>query len=301
MILAFAMILDAIFGEPEKIWQRVPHPAVVMGNAIEILDETLNDGQWRKARGALAVAILVAASWLLGKIIQVVPDFGLLEMLGAAILLAQRSLVDHVRAVAQGLRQGVAEGRAAVAMIVGRDTARLTESGVARAAIESAAENLSDGVVAPAFWFLVGGLPGMLVYKAVNTADSMIGYKTPRYRQFGWAAARLDDVMNWIPARVTALLMIASHLALSLWPRIPNDARQHASPNAGWPEAAIAPLLGLRLGGPRTYGDTQVEGHWINPMGREEARVADVDDTVSILWRTWGACLLLVAVLGLIF
>lgn len=178
-LLIPALLLDAALGEPRWIWSRVPHPAVVMGRAVGWLDRALNRGPARRARGVLAVALLCLGAGLTGAIIAAVPDGGLLEMAVAAILLAQRSLVQHVAAVAAALRTGLAEGRRSVAMIVGRDTADMTEAEVARAAIESAAENLSDGVVAPAFWFLVAGLPGMLIYKAVNTADSMIGHRTP--------------------------------------------------------------------------------------------------------------------------
>ena len=171
-------------------------------------------------------------------------------------LLAQRSLVDHVAAVAAGLRAGLAEGRRAVALIVGRDPDRLDAAGVGRAAVESLAENLSDGVVAPLFWGVVAGLPGMLAYKAVNTLDSMVGHHSERYRDFGWASARFDDLVNLVPARLTgaALCLVGgAPRALGL-PVMLRDAPRHRSPNAGWPEAAMAAALGLRLAGPRVYG-----------------------------------------------
>lgn len=292
-MLPLALILDAVLGEPDWLWSRVKHPAVLMGNAVGKLEARLNGGSLRKAKGVVAVTLLVTIALLIGWLIALVPDWGLLEILVAAALLAQRSLVDHVRAVAVALRESLPAGRASVAMIVGRDTADMTKPQVARAAIESAAENLSDGVIAPAFWFAVGGLPAMLAYKMVNTADSMIGYRTERYAQFGWAAARLDDLLNWVPARMTALLMLASHRALHHWHRVPNDAAQHRSPNAGWPEAAIAPLLDLSLAGPRSYDGTLSDFPWVNPTGRKDADSYDIDDTCKILWRTWAGTLAL--------
>lgn len=292
-MLPLALILDAVLGEPDWLWSRVKHPAVLMGNAVGKLEARLNGGSLRKAKGVVAVTLLVTIALLIGWLIALVPDWGLLEILVAAALLAQRSLVDHVRAVAVALRESLPAGRASVAMIVGRDTADMTKPEVARAAIESAAENLSDGVIAPAFWFAVGGLPAMLAYKMVNTADSMIGYRTERYAQFGWAAARLDDLLNWVPARMTALLMLASHRALHHWHRVPNDAAQHRSPNAGWPEAAIAPLLDLSLAGPRSYDGTLSDFPWVNPTGRKDADSYDIDDTCKILWRTWAGALAL--------
>ena len=210
-LLLPALLLDAGLGEPHWLWSRFPHPAVLMGRAVGWLDRRLNRGAARKAKGVVALILLVVAAGGTGWVIAAVPDGGILDVLAAAILLAQRSLSDHVSAVARALRMSLPEARRAVAMIVGRDTAALDEPAVARAAIESAAENLSDGVVAPAFWFLVAGLPGMLVYKIVNTADSMIGHRTPRHEAFGWAAARLDDVLNLIPARLTALMIAVAH------------------------------------------------------------------------------------------
>ncbi|GIT89827.1 cobalamin biosynthesis protein CobD [Jannaschia pagri] len=302
MILAAAMVLDAVFGEPDWLWSRLPHPAVVLGRLVGRLEHSLNMGDNRRAKGVLAVAILLSLSWTVGGLIAWVPDAGLLEMLGAAILLAQRSLVTHVRAVADALRRGGATaGRLAVAMIVGRDTAQMDAPQIARAAIESGAENLSDGVIAPAFWFAIGGLPAMLAYKAVNTADSMIGYRTERYLEFGWAAARLDDALNWVPARLTAGLILLPHGAVGLWHRVPNDARLHRSPNAGWPEAAIAPVLDVALSGPRSYDGRLQEFPWVNPTGRREAGPDDIDRACTALWKTWAAALALVLVLTFLF
>ncbi len=292
-MLTLALILDAVFGEPERIWSRYPHPAVLIGRAVEDLDDRLNTGGYRRAKGAFAVSLLVLIALAIGWAIAILPDFGVLEMLGAAILLAQRSLVQHVRAVADALRQSTVEGRRAVSLIVGRDTSAMEQPDIARAAIESAAENLSDGVVAPAFWFAIGGLPAMLAYKAVNTADSMIGHRTPRHEAFGWAAARLDDVLNWVPARLTALLIVATQFTLDHWARVPNDARQHRSPNAGWPEAAIAPVLGVALSGPRSYEGEVRDFPWINPTGRKAPGPADIDDAVDVLWRAWAGLVFL--------
>lgn len=244
--LLLALLMDAALGEPRWLWSRVPHPAVVMGRLIGWADERFNAGDHRIAKGAVLILALVFLAGLVGYILSLVP---LLDIVVAAILLAHRSLVDHVSAVARALGTGLREGRAEVGKIVGRDTADMTPDAVARAAIESAAENFSDGVVAPAFWFLIGGLPAMLIYKMVNTADSMIGYRTDRYAQFGWAAARLDDLLNLVPARLTALILTGLY---GLWPAtsaILAEARRHRSPNAGWPEAAAARALGVALSG----------------------------------------------------
>ena len=196
----------------------------------------------------------VLASLASGALVSAVPDFGLLEVLLAATLLCQKSLAEHVRTVADGLRYGLQEGRNAVGKIVGRDVRYLDGGGVARAAIESAAENFSDGVVAPAFWFAVLGLPGIVAYKFINTADSMIGYRSDRFREFGWAAAKLDDMVNYVPARLSAALIAIAHGRWSAFRIMRDDAPRHRSPNAGWPEAALASVLGVALSGPRTYG-----------------------------------------------
>ena len=299
MILVAALLLDAALGEPDALWSRVPHPAVLMGRAVGALDRGLNRGGARRVKGMAAVATLVLGAGLSGAAISAIPDLGLLEAAAAAILLAQRSLCDHVAAVATALRRSLPAGRGAVAMIVGRDTATMTEAEIARAAIESGAENLSDGVVAPAFWFAVAGLPGLAVYKAVNTADSMIGYRTPRYAAFGWAAARLDDALNWVPARLTAGLILLVHGAWSTARRVPAEARRHRSPNAGWPEAALAPVLGVALSGPRSYHGEVRDFPWVNPEGRRDAGPEDIDRAVAALWRSWGALVSLAVLLAL--
>jgi adenosylcobinamide-phosphate synthase len=300
-LLTLALIADGVVGEPKRLWDRVPHPVVLMGRAVDLLDRTLNAGENRRRKGIAAVAALVVGALAIGGLIAGLPGGPLFELVGATVLLAQKSLVDHVRAVAAGLRAGIGPARAALRHIVGRDPASLDEPGVARAAIESAAENFSDGVVAPAFWFLLLGLPGMIAYKAVNTADSMIGHRNEKYAAFGWAAARLDDVLNYLPARLSALLLAAvsrrRRLALRTALR---DARTHASPNAGWPEAAMAAALDVALGGPRVYPDRTVDAPLIHAPGRLDATADDVDAAVKLLWNAWIALIALVMVVALV-
>jgi len=301
-MLAVALVIDRIVGDPSALWRRVPHPVVLMGRAVERLDATLNDRRLgfaaRCRRGIVAVLLLVAGvgmlGWLVAALLVRHPFGFVVEMFLVAVFLAQKSLLDHVAAVERALRKGgIGGGRAAVSQIVGRDVTQLDEAGVARAAIESAAENFSDGVVAPAFWFALFGLPGLLVYKAVNTADSMIGHRSPRHHAFGWAAARLDDGMSFVPARLSVLLVAAAaflsrrsadgaiRAALA-------DARKHKSPNAGWPEAAVAGALGLALGGPRRYGETEVDGAWLNANGRPVAAPADIRATIRLVDGAWA-------------
>jgi adenosylcobinamide-phosphate synthase len=299
MTLLLAMILDAIFGEPRALWDRASHPAVLMGRAVGLMDTTFNRGRWLRAKGAASLLALLMVGYGLGVLIAAIPDFGLLEIIVAAILLAQKSLVEHVRVVADALRLSLSEGRSAVAMIVGRDTAQMSEPAIARAAIESAAENLSDGVIAPAFWFLIGGLPLMIVYKIANTADSMIGHRTPRHEAFGWAAARFDDLINLIPARLTAALIALSHGQTNPRPVL-RDAPLHRSPNAGWPEAAMAVALNLALSGPRSYHGVTTDFPWVWPEGRRDANAADIDATCTALWRAWGLMLGIVFLIALI-
>jgi len=226
----------------------------------------------------------------------------LLTALLASTLLAQRSLHAHVGRVAVALEgPGLAAARTAVSHIVGRDTASLDAAGVARAAIESLGENFSDGVVAPAFWMMLGGLPGAAVYKAVNTADSMIGHRTPRHAAFGFAAARLDDLLNWPAARLSALLIVGAAAitpgasAASAWRAVCRDATRHRSPNAGYPEAAMAGALGLALAGPRHYGGMLVEDA-VMGEGRREADAADIRAALDLYRR---ADALLIALVGL--
>ncbi len=294
-ILAVAMALDAALGEPKWLWSRLPHPAVLMGRAVDFCDRRFNHGDARRLKGIATAVALLALALASGALIQSLPLAPLWSLILTAILLAQRSLVDHVRAVADALRHSLPEGRRAVSMIVGRDPDQLDEHAVARAAIESAAENLSDGVVAPAFWFLIAGLPGILAYKIINTADSMIGHRTPRHEDFGWAAARLDDTLNYVPARLTALL-----IALTTKPNALKTAAQdgpkHRSVNAGWPEAAMAAVLGLSLSGPRAYDGKMTTDPEMNAQGTRAATAADITAACGVLWRVWALMLALTAI-----
>ena len=312
LALPLALLVDRLLGDPAWLWSRRPHPVVLCGRLIETLERHLNDLQQppavRQRRGVGAVLTLVLLSAAAG----MAADFALsalpplwhtiLEASVASILLAHRSLTDHVSAVARALdAQGTPGGRAAVATIVGRDVSVLDEAGITRAAIESAAENFSDGLVAPVFWYALLGLPGLLVFKTISTADSMIGHRSPRYEAFGWAAARLDDVLSFVPARLSALLIVVaavftggdSRQALRVTWR---DARLHRSPNAGWPEAAAAGALGLALGGPRRYGGHDVDGAWLNPEGRRDASARDIVDAIRLIDVAW-AILFAIAVL----
>ncbi len=298
MTLVLAMLLDAALGEPRLLWDRVPHPAVLMGRAVGWCDRVLNRGALRRARGVAAMAglglLALGLGWALAQAGPVV------EVIVAAIVLAQRSLVDHVAAVARDLRISLGDGRRAVAQIVGRDTGAMEASDVARGAIESAAENLSDGVIAPAFWFLIGGLPGLLLYKITNTADSMIGYRTPRHEAFGWAAARFDDLLNLVPARLTAGLILATHGIWSQWDQVAQEARHHRSPNAGWPEAAMARALGVALSGPRSYHGTRQEFPYVNADGQRDIGAVEIEAACRALWRTWGAAVVVAGALALV-
>ena len=261
-ILLAAMALDWLVGEPDILWRHIPHPVVIMGRAISFFDRRWNrrigiTGRTRRIRGGVAIALLSLIAAGLG----VVLSFGgvIVAVIILAIMLAARSLDEHIRAVARALDDGVMPARHAVGMIVGRDTSNLSEAEIARAAIETGAENLSDGVIAPALWFLVAGLPGLFVYKLVNTADSMIGYRNACHLAYGCAAARLDDVLNIVPARLTALLICGAAAlrgrGIAACRSMILDGRHHASPNAGWPEAAMAGALDVWLAGPRRYGN----------------------------------------------
>ncbi|MDB4197951.1 adenosylcobinamide-phosphate synthase CbiB [Ascidiaceihabitans sp.] len=297
-LLFFAMILDAIFGEPKWLWHRAPHPAVLMGNLIKWCDEQYNSGKNAKLNGVLTLLALVTGAALLGYIISLFG--GIVTILVTAILLAQKSLVQHVQQVADALRLSLDEGRQKVAMIVGRDTAQMDQPAVARGAIESAAENLSDGVIAPAFWFLVGGLPGLMVYKIVNTADSMIGYKTERHADFGWASARFDDLLNLIPARITAALIALPAGVHGQWRDIIADAKLHRSPNAGWPEAAMARAIDIALSGPRAYEGQMQDFPFVHTTGNQFAGPSSIDAACSMLWKAWGIALLFTIILTIL-
>lgn len=295
-ILILAIGLDAVLGEMNALFRHLPHPVVVMGRAIAQLDRRLNrpersDGT-RKMRGVLLVLIMVGAAALAGGLItfvaRILPHAWILEVFVAATLIAQRGLFEHVNDVARALEHnGLEAGRYAVSRIVGRDPQALDEYGIARAGIESLAENFSDAVVAPVFWFVIAGLPGLMVYKAVNTLDSMVGYRNDKYRAFGWASARLDDVLNIVPARLAALILAVAAVfsaggkPLAALKTVLTDSRHHKSPNSGWPEAAMAGALGLALGGPRKYPGLVVDEKWIG-AGRARATIADMDRALSL-------------------
>ncbi len=313
LALLLALAVDALTGEPAWLYRRVPHPVVLIGRGLAWVERrwlvlALPPARLR-LRGVLACLAIVGTAALIGLALHLacrsLPWSWLWEGLLMSSLIAQRSLQQHVVAVAAGLRQGLAEGRAAVAMIVGRDPDSLDAPAVARAAIESTAENFADGVVAPVFWTALLGLPGLLAYKAINTADSMIGHLSPRYQDFGWFAARLDDVANWLPARLAGLLLGAAAWLLpgasanAAWRAMLRDARRHRSPNAGWPEAAMAGALGLRLAGPRRYGGEPVEDAWMGD-GRAAATAADIERALQLFWRACGLqALLLLGLLSL--
>ena len=290
-ILAGALLVEAVFGYPDLLFRAVRHPAVWIGSMLAWLDRHLNREElsaWRRRlNGVLALFAVLTASVLPALTVQITVPYWLAAVV-ASSLLAQRSLSAHVRVVGEELeRGGLAAGRAAVAHIVGRNPEALDESAVLRAAIESLAENFSDGVVAPAFWCMLFGLAGLAAYKAVNTADSMMGHRTPRHGAFGWGAARLDDVVNLPASRLAALwLVLAAALhpgasAVAAWQTVWRDARKHRSPNAGWPEAAMAGALGLRLAGPRTYGDVRVEDAWMG-NGRPEPTLRDLRRALAL-------------------
>jgi len=259
--LALATLLtEALVGYPDRLHRRLPHPVTALGAMISAAEGWLNRPEHsprrRKLAGSATVAATAGVAALTGLAVSRLP--GPAPVLAATLGLAQRSLHDHVAAVATALEaDDLAAARIAVGRIVGRDTAALDEAGVAAAAIESLAESFNDGIVAPAFWLVIAGLPGLYAYKAVNTADSLIGHREPRWKDFGWAAARIDDAMNLAPARLAGLLIAtAGGGGLHIMRR---DARHHASPNAGWPEAAMAGALGVRLGGAVAYDGVMTE------------------------------------------
>jgi adenosylcobinamide-phosphate synthase len=283
-----ALILERLFGYPEPLFRAIGHPVTWIGALLSRLDARLNRAdrppKWRRVAGIFSLALLLLVvlvpTALVAALLRTLPGGWAIEAILATPLLAQKELGRAVRAVADALDVSLADGRAAVRHIVGRDPEQLDEAGVARAAVESLAENASDGVIAPLFWLLVLGLPGIALYKAANTADSMIGHRNDRYRDFGWASARFDDVANWIPARLTGLLTVAAALlvkgasALDAFSVMLEDARKHDSPNAGWPEAAMAGALGFALGGPRSYDG---EVHPLPTLGRGRADLGPAD------------------------
>jgi adenosylcobinamide-phosphate synthase len=294
-----AAILEATIGYPASLYRAIGHPVTWMGRWMSWLEVRLNRAEAsfvaRRAAGIVALCLYLApvalVAWAATRLCASVGALGFAALAFlAASLLAQRSLAVHVSDVAEGLDLGLDEGRAAVAKIVGRNPDVLDEAGVARAAIESLAENFSDGVIAPILWIAFGGLVGGAIYKGINTADSMIGHRDERHKAFGWAAARLDDLVNLPASRLAALwLILAAALTSDASPRraahtLLRDASRHRSPNAGWPEAAMAGALDLKLAGPRVYGETLVEDTFMGE-GRRDANPADIRRALRLYWR----------------
>jgi len=298
LIALIALVVERFMGYPDRLYAWVRHPVVWFGGLISLTDKRLNHSRFsedtRKLNGALSVLALVFITFVLtaplSGFLRSFPGGIVLEALLVSSLLAQKSLHVHVKAVAEALSNSLHAGREAVRHIVGRDPENLDESEISKAAIESLAENASDGVIAPLFWMLVFGLPGAAIYKAINTADSMIGHRSEKYRAFGFAAARLDDGVNYLPARLSAALFALAAWCSGKWngrkavAAIFRDAPHHASPNAGWPEAAMAGALDIRLGGRRSY-----QNHVVNlaEMGDGRAKLArdDIHEALRLYSR----------------
>ena len=315
-VLLLALLIDRSIGDPDWIWRKVPHPVAAFGAGIKWFETRFNrksmSPRRRKWFGITTILVLLLATFIIGLIIHaLLLQLGftgiIIEALVASIFLAQKSLVDHVGKVEQAFKQGsLVEARSAVSLIVGRETKKLGGSAVCRAAIESLAENSSDGVVAPVFWYLILGLPGLFCYKLVNTADSMIGYKNERFKDFGWASARLDDVVNFIPARLTAFIVIltsglfinrkAAEKAIDV---VKKDARHHHSPNAGFPECAFAGALDVKLLGPRIYSGKAVDEPFQNESGKM-AGPDDIDRAIRLFNRSMDVLFLVILLLFLI-
>lgn len=320
VVVVVALLADAAFGYPDRLFRLIGHPVVWIGTLVGWLDQRFNRallpegrrslnvaGSSDRIRGVLSLLVLAGvptlAAWLVERsCLALLPHVLAVLLLGivAGTLSAQRSLFTHVRDVLHALEQdGLAAGRTAVARIVGRDPEALDEAGVVRAAIESLSENFSDGVVAPLIWCAAFGLPGMAFYKAVNTADSMIGHLSPRHAAFGWASARLDDMVNLPASRLSALWIVLAAMVTrtasmsNAVGAVRRDAGRHRSPNAGWPEAAMAGALGLRLAGPRIYDGKLVDDAWMG-VGRVDACAKDLRRALSIYRR---ACMIEAATL----
>ena len=292
-----ALILDRVMGDPAWLIQRMGHPVIWIGNLIGWLDQHLNKQPKTRLQGRIIgaltlflIIIIVASTAVIFTIIlATIPAGALITGVLASILLCQRSLARHVADVSSGLQHQLASGRAALSHLVGRDVSQLDESEIAKGAVESLAENTADGIIAPLFWFLIAGLPGIAIYKAINTADSMIGHHSPRHEHFGWAAARLDDLVNLPAARLTALLFMSAGYFCdarpkAAWRAVCRDANNHLSPNAGWPEAAMAGALGLRLGGPRSYAGQNVDLAFMG-NGRSTLNRQDIDRALLLYQR----------------
>jgi adenosylcobinamide-phosphate synthase len=309
-----ALLIELTAGYPDRLTQAIGHPVTWMGRLIAWLDLKLNrdsaDAETRRRLGAVALlALLVivgAIAFIVEAALLLLPLGLFLAALLASTMLAQRSLFLHVASVADALEEGgVDAGRMAVAQIVGRDVGTLDQAGIARAAIESLAENFSDGVVAPTIFMVIAGLPGAALYKAINTADSMIGHRSARYRDFGKTAAQLDDLVNLPASRLSAVLIVAAAAmskatsAADAWAAAWRDGPRHISPNAGYPEAAMAGALGLSLGGPRAYDGAEIDGAAMGD-GRREAGIADIRAALALYAKADGLLIALVAVLAAI-
>ncbi len=303
-----ALIVDVCVGWPNGLYRAIGHPVGWIGRVISAAEQSMNrgNGSARRAKGSLLVLVLVGFVWLVAwRICQFLPG-GLAEAILTGILawplVAARALHVHVANVGQPLEHGDIEGaRAEVSKIVGRNPQSMGEGAIGRAALESLAENSSDGVIAPLFWGAIFGLPGIAVYKTINTLDSMIGYRNDRYREFGWAAARLDDLVNLVPARLTGLLICGAAVGVrrTTFRTMLRDAGRHRSPNAGWPEAAMAGALGVRLSGPRVYDDRETDDPWLNPVANDP-RAEDIGRGLRLYRRavgSFGAILLILAVI----
>jgi adenosylcobinamide-phosphate synthase len=309
LLAPLALLIERIIGYPPRLFRRVGHPVTWVGGLITWLEARLNHAGNRRLKGTVMLLLVLLTGLAIALLIVAVTrrfPFGwVLEALIASSLLAQKELGRAVKAVADTLTVSLDSGRSAVSHIVGRDPDTLDEAGVARAAIESLAESSSDGVVAPLFWLLVGGLPGIVLYKVANTADSMVGHRTERYLEFGWASARFDDLLNWIPARLTALLVAGAAFFVrradpeAAWSTALRDARKHASPNAGWPEAAFAGALGFELGGPRAYAG---EIHDLPRFGDGKASLTALDilKSLELYWSAMNLLLGLAVVVTLL-
>lgn len=304
-IMLLAIALDTALSWPSALFRRIGHPVTWIGALISALETRLNSGRARRIKGVLAALLVISISGGIGYLLQeIVSNTAFSTLLTAVFawpLIATRSMYDHVRAVAQPLSAGdIPAARHAVSMIVGRDPEGLDETGIARAAIESLAENTSDGIIAPLFWGLVAGLPGIAAYKAINTLDSMIGHRTERYEAFGWASARIDDVANLIPARLTGLLFALTTRRFPAALRaMAQDARHHRSPNAGWPEAAMAGALGIRLSGPRVYNGQVHPERWVNSAGIDPIS-ADLARALSLYIRAMALTTTLILILAVL-
>jgi len=296
--LAFlSLLIERLVGYPDWLFLRIGHPVTWIGSLIALLDRKWNREQGsfsnREAKGVLALVVFlgvtVSIALALQNVLLVLPLGLLLVAVVGASLPAQKSLEQHVEAVATALEsEGLEGGRRAVSMIVGRDPDQLDEAAVCRAAIESLAENFSDGIVAPSFWLGLLGLPGGAGYKAINTADSMIGHRTPRHEAFGWASARLDDLVNLPASRLTAcLFIVAAIFVKGASPQgalraVARDAKHHRSPNAGWPESALAGALGFALAGPRSYGGQMIQARFMGEGGRRNLTAVDIRQALKL-------------------